>query len=409
MKRTTIAFAALTLLLMAMPASGQTEPPEPGGPDPARVRLRLGPVYLNPTLSLTNAGRDNNVFNEPDQLEPKSDFTMTVTPATDVWLRIGRSWLRANLREDIVWYQTYTSERSSNESYDVNWTVPLNRIVAAGGATYVDAKDRPGFEIDARAQRTDLLYYGSAEVRAFSKTFIGVRGSHRTVNFDANSLFLGVSLQESLSRTETSASVTVRHQLTPLTAITVAASREEDRFENTPLRDADSTFVTFNVSFDPFALLKGSATVGYRDFALSSGGVPGYRGTMANVNLAYAPTEATRLSAQVARDVQYSFELAAPYYLQTGVSGSVTQQVFGPVDAVVRGGLQRLHYTEDARLLNALLQRVDRVWQYGAGIGYHFGQDLRLGFNVDNSRRQSIVSVREYNGLRFGFSLTYGS
>lgn len=34
--------------------------------------------------------------------------------------------------------------------------------------------------------------------------------------------------------------------------------------------------------------------------------------------------------------------------LQTGVSGEIAQQVFGPVDVVVRGGLQRLEYRERA-------------------------------------------------------------
>ena len=42
------------------------------------------------------------------------------------------------------------------------------------------------------------------------------------------------------------------------------------------------------------------------------------------------------------RDVQYSFEANQPYYLQTGIEGSIAQQIFGPFDVVGRGGVQSL-------------------------------------------------------------------
>ena len=44
-------------------------------------------------MALSNAGTDTNVFNEAT--DPKKDFTVTVTPATDLWLRLGPSWLQA--------------------------------------------------------------------------------------------------------------------------------------------------------------------------------------------------------------------------------------------------------------------------------------------------------------------------
>jgi len=36
------------------------------------------------------------------------------------------------------------------------------------------------------------------------------------------------------------------------------------------------------------------------------------------------------------------------------------------------------------------------------------GRDLRVGFNVDDQRRQSDLNLREYNGLRYGFAVSYG-
>ena len=138
------------------------------------MRVRIGPLWMNPTLNLTNLGIDQNVFNDPPEKEPKKDFTLTVVPGTDLWLRIGRSWLTGNVKEEITWYQKYASERSASNTYSVGWKLPLNRLVFDLGAAYSRPKDRPGYEIDTRAQRTEITYRGKMEVRALSKTLIGV-------------------------------------------------------------------------------------------------------------------------------------------------------------------------------------------------------------------------------------------
>ena len=52
---------ALLVLLPAMSSSAQTEPP----PDASRLRMRIGPLTINPRIGLTNLGFDQNVFNEP--------------------------------------------------------------------------------------------------------------------------------------------------------------------------------------------------------------------------------------------------------------------------------------------------------------------------------------------------------
>ena len=40
----------------------------------------------------------------------------------------------------------------------------------------------------------------------------------------------------------------------------------------------------------------------------------------------------TRFAVQVQRDVEYSYDPTQPYYLLTGVTGSVSQAVGGPVE-----------------------------------------------------------------------------
>ena len=105
--------------MIASPAFPQTSERLPVAP------VRIGLVDLYPTIALTNLGVDNNVFNEPNQAAPKRDFTVTVTPAIDVRMRLGRLRLTGTLEEDLVYYRTYASERSANSDLRTGLQVQL--------------------------------------------------------------------------------------------------------------------------------------------------------------------------------------------------------------------------------------------------------------------------------------------
>jgi hypothetical protein len=377
-------------------------------PDPAKVPVQIGPLWMNPTIALTNLGVDTNVFNDPAERAPKQDFTATITPKTDLWLRMGRTWLAGSVDEGIVWYQKYASERSLNDRYKLAWHVPLNRLTFDAGGNFLNTRDRPGFEIDARAHHTEIGGTASADVRWLSKTYFGLKGTILRTNFDSSAVFEGVSLREELNRTDTTGGFTIRHELTPLTSLSVDVSRLQQRFEFSPQRDANSTQIAGRVVFDPAALIKGSASFGYRDFNPVDPNVPAYRGTTASADLTYTLLGVTQLTLQGTRDVQYSYEIDQPYYLLSGVSGSIAQKIFGPVDVVGRAGVQRLDYRDRALAAVPLTDRTDYVHTYGGGIGYHLGADMRIGFNIDHADRASGVALRRYTGLRYGTSVTYG-
>jgi hypothetical protein len=395
---------AACIVAGATPAWAQTD----GEPDPSRVRLRIGPLLVNPTVSITNIGVDNNVFNEPSDRTPKRDFTMTITPATEYWLRFGVSWITGTIKEDLLWYQDYATERAANTSYALNWRVPLNRVVIRSGLSFLNTRERPGFEIDARAARHELDVNGSLEVRALSKTSLIVNGARLRVDFDDAARYFDANLHTELNRVSTTVGGALKFQVSTLTAISLNVSRIQDRFDFSPLRDSNSTAGTVMVTFDPAALIKGSASFGYRDFKPLSPGVDAYQGTTASANLTYTLLGSTRVTVGGTRDVQYSFDVDQPYYLLSGVDLSVAQQVFGPFDVVGRFGRQKLAYRDRTGANLQPPDRVDFVHSYGGGVGYHIGKELRLGVNLDKYRRISDVPGRQYDDLRIGSSLTYG-
>jgi hypothetical protein len=395
---------AFACLLAASVASAQT-----AQVDGSIGRVRLGPVLLTPKLALTNMGVDNNVFNQADAEHPSADFTMTVTPHLDWQLRAGRALLTGALNEDLVYYRRFADERSANLGLTGAFKVPLNRVTLAVDRSYRSVRDRPGFEIDARSQHTEDAYGSSFELRALSKTVVGITGRRSTVRFDHDATFQGSSLWRELDRTMTTAGVLVRYRLTPLTGVTLNVEREEDRFLVSQVRDSNSVGVMVGVRFDPSALISGSATFGHRTFKMLTGEVPGYDGPIAKVDLTCVALGGTMLALALERNIQYSYDFEQPYYVQTGVSGSVMQRLFGPIDLTGRAGVQQLAYRGQIGIAIPLADRTDSVHSLGGTVSYRVAKTMRIGFNVDHQSRTSIEAQREYGGLRYGISVTYGS
>jgi Putative beta-barrel porin 2 len=379
-----------------------------GGPDVSSVRVRMGPLMMNPTISITNIGIDHNVFNDPPDKNPKQDFTVTLTPVSDFWLRLGPTWLTASLNESINWYQTYASERTATTSYRLGWSALGSRMSFKIDGSYLDAHDRPGFEIDTRAGRKETDFKSSLDFHALPKSYIGVSADRRQTRFAADAEYLGTSLSTSLNRIDTSYGVNFRHQLTPLTSITFGASRSDARFEFSPDRDTVSTSAVMSVTFQPAALIRGGFSVGYDDFAPIDRTLPSYRGLIGNVDLTYVLLGSTRFAVTGGRAAQYSYDINQPYYIQSRIGGSVAQQIFGPFDVQVRGDIAYLGYRNRAGAPVAVPDRTDRVNTVGVGVGFHMGRDLRLSFNVDQNNRETQVIDHQYEKFLIGTALTYG-
>ncbi len=162
------------------------------------------------------------------------------------------------------------------------------------------------------------------------------------------------------------------------------------------------------ISFDPAAVLKGSASIGYTQYTPESADLPGYSGPIASVGLTYTLLGSTRLAGNITRGVEFSYDSDQPYYVLTGATASIEQQIFGPVDLVARIGAEGLEYRSRVGASVSAPDRTDRVRSYGGGVGYRMGRVFRLGFNIDQERRTSVVPDRQYEGLRSGTSITYG-
>ena len=394
---------ALTLLCFTLPVVAQDSPPDPF----KTARMRFGPLALTPTVSVTDVGIDNNVFNEWEN--PKRDFTATVTPGTAFFLRLGRGRLTGNATLGYVFFEQYASQRGVNGGASVRAELPLIHVRPYLAFSYLNARERPGYEIDARVRHFDRTVTAGVALPLTAGTTIDVSGHTTGISYASDSVFLGTSLRDAFDGDLQGAAASLQHKLTPLTTVILAADAERARYRFSPIRDSETVRVTAGLDFSPFALVTGSARVGFRRLEMLSPGMPDYRGLVASADLGYTLHGVTHFSVGINRDIFNSIDVQQPYYLQTGLTLTATQHVAGPWDVQARWNGQRLDYRRVMTAGNTTPSgRTDRVTFFGGGMGYRLGHTARLGLNLDAYRRRSPLTTREYTGLKVGSSLTYG-
>ena len=392
--------AGLAAMLCSTPAFAQQVPTD----DPvASAPIRIGAFGVNPRLSLSNLGIDTNVFNTVS--EPQRDFTFTLSPGTELFLRTGRGLLSFSGGAEFVYFQQFDTERSINSNARGQYEFRFNRLRPFASASTLNTKQRPGYEIDVRARHYETDLRVGTDFRFMSKTTARVEFRQLDYSFAGDAVFAGRPLGQELNRTLRAVDLSWRQRLTALSTWITRVSRETERFEFEDARNSDSFRVSSGFELGRFALIRGSAFAGYRKLTPTAGGIlPEFSGVTADVDVSYTAPTQTRLGAAVERDIRYSYERSTPYYVQTGWTATLTQRITGRWDAQLSGGRDRLSY----QAINPIDARRDFVGRFGGGLGYSLRDQVRASFDVNSFYRSSDIRGREYGGVRAGLSVTYG-
>jgi len=395
--------ACLFLLVLAAghTASAQSsDAPSAGG-----RRLVYGPLSFQPRISLTNLGIDTNVFNDP--ANPTRDFTISLLPAVDARLRIGRGMLTSITGLELIYFRKATTQRSTGFNESLRFDLPLARLTPYVGGERVESHQRPTPEIDARIRQTTRAVSAGASLRLGSRVRVQAGRSEREIRYDDVEAFAQIA--ESLNRRATRTDVSMDMDLTPLTTFVVRASTLRDRFIGSSLRDGDSRSLGAGFLLKPFALISGSAFVGVRHFSPVSSIVPKYTGLEADGALAYLWRDRTKFAVTFTRTLDYSIELDQPYFIAVGGSGSITQAIATRWDVVASASRDTLQYQPVLRTdaSGPLIGRRDRTRSSSIGLGYHVTPEARMGFDIVYTRRLSALESRQYDGFRFGGSFSY--
>jgi hypothetical protein len=386
----------------ATPVDAQTVSPDP----PGDVSMRLGPVAVSPTFRLTNFGVDTNILFE--ETNPIRDFTFTATPGARTWVSLATARLAASTTADWVFFARTPHQRTVNFGQSLFIDVPGAIVTPRVTADYLNTRQRPNAEIDARVRRRSAGWTAGVRLAVSPISTVDVEVGRRALTFDRVRLN-GVQIDDALNRDDTHVAAAWRTEITPLTALVISGRRDASAFRSATLRDAASWTIESGLEFEPVALISGRGLLGYQRFTPVDPAVPAFNGLVANVDVQYLFAESTRVGARLDRHVEFSYWPNESYYVSTVVDALARQAVAADWDVAGRVGREWLTYPRPpAADGTPVPDRRDRQITLSVGVGYWLAFEGRIGVDVIYVSRQSAVAGRSYDGIRVGGSFSYG-
>jgi hypothetical protein len=395
--------AVMGIVLAAGPAAAQISAPGEA------AQVAFGPLSLYPSVQLLDAGIDENVFN--DGSEPQRDYTMTVSTRVLGVVRLGSNELLFQTGNDYVWFKEFSSERSSNVQYATRFNLSASRFKPFIGSQRVRTRARRSPEIDARARRVDSAVLGGLGFDLTPRTSLTASVRYEESNYDQGERYRGVALDEALNRTGRGADAGVRYAITPLTTLAVTAGYEEQTFEQSHVRDLKRYTVGPALEFSPEAAIRGRVVTAFELFRPDDPTIAERRGIAYQAVLNWTLYGRTTFDLGAGRNISYSYQDTAPYYLLTNARLLVSHPLGTWFEVYGGGDWERMAYSW-RRGQGAVLgesDRVDTLAGASGGVGIRFG-NFRIRVGVEKTRRRSVEdALQNFTRTRILSSATLGS
>jgi hypothetical protein len=311
---------------------------------------------------------------------------------------------------DLVYFKTFTGERSINADVKVRADLFLQRLTPFVEGAFLSSRQRPSAEIDARSRRVESRGAVGVDLVVTPRLSVEVAAFRSSFDYDQDSEFFGRSLRGALARKADGVGLGLRYKLTPKTTLDLVGSQWKDRFDVAFEKNTDSFSVVPGLEFSPRALVSGRARLGVRWLRTRDDAKPDYTGLVAAMDLSYTLQGATTLNLIWDRDVAYSYQPNLPFYLAKSVTGRIRRQIAGRVDAIAT--VRRVAY--DYRIGEAVAHDGDRgrddvTGNYSLDVGYRLSRTARVGVAVSRwTRNAASGATTDYEGLRAGLTVAIG-
>jgi hypothetical protein len=368
---------------------------------------------VSPAITLQDFGIDPNVYNS--DIRQTTDFTFNIHPTVDATAKMKRGAVALRSATDFVYYAEQVSERSVNEDFAASAQLAMQRITLLAAGTYLNTRERPNDEIDARSRRIERSGTLGLRLALAPRVALGASGRSEQTRFDGDAIFDGTYLAQELNRDTRTFSGSLNYKASPLTTLSVTAETSRILFTDAPVRDATSWQTIGGLDFNPRALLSGTASLGYQQFQSLRGTLPEFDGLVGSGKVYYRLAPGTRLGFSYERNLDYSYSDDDPYYVRQGYGGSVRRQILDRWDVELGGGRFRHHYqastyqTGSSPVAPVIRPtREDLIVDGTFSLGYQARPGTRVVVALIYSERESNVILHGYNNLRLAASFAYG-
>jgi hypothetical protein len=350
------------------------------------ARVRLGPLGLTAGMTLSRFGIDNNVFNETTN--PRSDLSATLQPSMTGWLRLGDGWMTLSSQATYQYYQTFVDQRTLSTSESARVDLPINRIKVFASAAYGNITDRPGPDVDLRAQHqsTEIALGIEAQLAVTRSGSVSIRKSAEV--FDDQAAVADTRLADVLNRQNYSVAIGFRQELTPLTTMVLSAREQRTQFDTETSRDNLNRELTIGLSFKPLALIDGDVNIGVLSIGpLTQGApLPAFTGLTATVNVRYLLRTSTQFGVQFGRSTNYSADPRVPYYVLTTQRLTAEHRFTSQLD--LSGAVTRTGYSYESAVAP-----IEATYAFSGGIGWRVKPELRVGLQAVGQGRSTATDA----------------
>ena len=409
--RVMAAAAAALLALTAVPAGAETWKGLVLQRQMREAPWRLGPIRIQPSLVVSNAGIDSNVYYAAS--EPIKDFTLTAGPAATVYVPFYRKFVISVYGSpQYVWYSKTERERTWNYYLRGAAQLSLKDVFFSLEGAYSDARERWNTEIDIRPRRKEEGAAASVLVNLAHRTSFALAA--RTVRYDYESIIYegGFDVQERLNRREDYANVQLFYQASSQRRffLDLEYGRYDFEFAATAAtKDSRSAAVHAGLEFSPLGRrVRGRIRIGYKSFDIRDPNGVDHRGIVGDSQLSIRLARPFVIRGSYVRDVRFSLWYGNPYYLESrpGVGASIYPARFLRLDYDY--GFGRNSYPVPQEVEPGIeVKRLDQFGIHSVAVYFRIVRSTALGFVASFWRRDSNLGWEDDKRTFFGVNLTY--
>jgi len=389
----------LAACALAAPAveSASDDPLEP--PDLSEY-IRWGPIRARPRLTVSNLGKDDNVFFATGSEPPKSDYRATVGGRLEGLVLFGdRAFLTFDERLNYTLFHKYgstTTDPDGNKVPGQNYlsqfltsrvTFPFSGWGVFADVDFIQTETRPTSEFNGRVQQQIERAGMGFIVELGWRTYAEFERSRSDWTYDERDR---PDTAAKLNRLEQRNLLRVNYRLTGLTRLTFDTALVEYSFDDDTDRDSTQMQILPGFTLGEGGRLSGSVQIGYSQFDLQDPAQEDFDSTVGVASIRYRMGSGTTLRLDGGRDVGFAVFDENTFYLNRFAEARATHYFNSLIGGTVAGYYGKLSYPQEMGF------RIDTNREYELGVLFRAlqtrgGKVVEYGLSWRRASRESVT------------------
>jgi len=383
------------------------------------ARFRLGPLRILPTLIVTNAGYDNNVFGTPETCPPitgcgqpkTSDWTATVSAGARFVAPLGsKIYVQGQALPEYTWYRELSNRRTFGGLYRGSLFGFFNRLSFEADGSF--SKSFGFLTSETETRIIQVAKHGSANLELeFSRALSFFAGAEalRVRNQSAGELPASPVDITGLDRDEGAARGGIRYRISPRWDVSAAVEGTRSEFVERP-QEANNQSVAYLIGIHYarprlFVNLSG----GYRKGRPYNGSTfPEYKTPTGSYFVSYFLVRSLEVQAFGRRGISYGRRSPIPtYFIESRNGGGLNLQVHPRLLLRGYGEYGTNDYPVSELLGEVFVKHRDKASTVGGGFSALIYRKIVLTGLVNQSKYDSLFPGLTRTVVRFATSLSF--